>query len=193
MKLSIRVVSTLLLCASIGFPAPAPSFVQEQTPANHAVSAEAAVLLRLAEFVEWPALPSTPAPRTFNFCIVGQDPFGPSLDETVLGRSVGDRPTMVVRGSRLGDMGRCDVVFVSSSELRRLPKILRQVRNRQILTVSQTANFAASGGIIQLEAEGDHVGFAINTDAAKRAGLTIRAPLLALARIVHDEEATRED
>jgi hypothetical protein len=193
MKFFARTLLPLLLSAATGLLSRNVPFAQAQPPTDSSVRAEAVDLLRLAEFVEWPEQPDTRTLATFNFCILGQDPFGQSLDDSVLGRSIAERQTMVVRGSRLGDMGHCDVVFVSSSESKDLPKILRVVQNKKILTVGQTADFAASGGIIQLLPTGDRIGFAINTDAAKRAGLTIRAPLLALARIVHDQAVAHEE
>ena len=47
--------------------------------------------------------------------------------------------------------------------------------------------FAAASGTIELTLEDDRVRFAINVDAAGRAGLTFSSKLLALAKPVHDE------
>ena len=183
----ILLLLLLLVCAGLGLHSSEFSSAQAVLSTEDLVHVEATDLLRLAEFVEWPLQAPNPALRTFNFCVLGQNPFGKSLEDVVLGHSISERPTMIVRGSRLGDMGHCDVVFVSSSEQKEVPKILREVRGKSILTVGQTADFAASGGIIQLMRTREGVELAINVDAAKKAGLTIRAPLLALANIVRDE------
>jgi hypothetical protein len=189
MEALARVWMRVALCVSLCLYGSDFSFAQAIHSTGDPVHIEAADLLRLAKFVEWPPQPPTRTLETFNFCILGKDPFGRSLDETVLGRSISERPTMIIRGSWLAEMGRCDVVFVSSSEQKHVPKILRDVQGKGILTVSQTTNFAASGGIVQFMRTSDGIGLAINVDAAKRAGLTIRAPLLALADIVRDEAA----
>jgi len=150
---------------------------------------EAEDLHHFAEFVEWPASANAvkdAAKTGINFCVLGQDPFGISLDASILGHPIGDRQTAVVRAKRLEDLGECDVLFVSPSEAKRQSRILNQLGHSSVLTVGETSDFAASGGIIQFVQEGGRVDFLINVDAANRAGLKIRSALLALARIVHD-------
>ena len=154
---------------------------------------ETEALYHLAEFVEWPPEETVVRGPTFNFCLLGQDPFGSLLDDAVLGHPIGEKPTMVVRGNQFGNMSRCDVLFISSSEAKRLPKILQQVGAKNILTVSDDADFVGDGGIIQFLNNKGHLTFVINVDAAKRAGLRIQAQLLSLAKVVHDNEHTSKD
>lgn len=149
-------------------------------------------LLTFAEFIDWPASTGNQTTRpTINFCVLGRDPYGDSLDKAVLGRLVGERRTEITRGRRLVDLGVCDVLFVSSSEEKHEVEILKRVQRQDVLTVGDTSNFAAHGGIIQFfwGRNQDHLGFLINVDAAERARLKIDASLLALAQIVHDEPA----
>lgn len=158
-----------------------------QSRANYRTEAED--LHHFAEFVEWPQPANggnKGAGTTINFCVLGRDPFGISLDASLLGHPIGDRQPTVVRGKRLEDLGECDVLFVSLSETKRQSRILEQLGSSGVLTVGETSDFAASGGIIQFVQEGGRVSFLINVDAAGRAGLKIRAALLALARVVHD-------
>lgn len=142
-----------------------------------------------AEFVEWPESANEGtkgASRTINFCVLGRDLFGNSLDESILGRPVGDREPIVARGKKFEDLGECDVLFVSSSETRLQSKILDRLKRSAVLTVGEAKDFAEKGRIIQFVPQGDRVHFLINVDAAGRAGLKIRAALLALAQVVHD-------
>lgn len=162
---------------------PAPG----ENSANYRIEAED--LRQFAEFVEWPQSANArngKADSTINFCILGRDPFGTSLDEFILGHLVDDREPTIVRGKRFENLGACDVLFVSSSEIKRQSRILEQLGSSGVLTVGETSDFAASGGIIQFVQDGGRVSFVINVDAASRAGLKIRAGLLALARVVHD-------
>jgi len=177
-----------ITCGLAGGSLPEPA----QSRANYRTEAED--LHHFAEFVEWPQsandgnkVPTT----TINFCILGQDPFGTSLDNSVLGHPVGDREPTLVRGKRFEDLGVCDVLFVSSSETKLQSKILGRLNRSAVLTVGETSDFAASGGIIQFVPEGNRVNFLINVDAAGRAGLKIRAALLALARVIHDSDGKR--
>jgi len=85
----------------------------------------------------------------------------------------------------------CQIVFVSSSEIPHLADIIEAVQGENVLLVGETNGFAASGGTIEFTLEDDRVRFAINTDAADRSGLKFSSKLLALAKIVHDQERAK--
>ena len=190
---SVRVVRSIVALVSllaIGTAWAEP--VQLSAPAGY--ESQARYLLTFAEFIDWPASRQNQTLHpTINFCILGRDPYGISLDKAVLGHMVGERRTVITRARRLVDLGGgCDVLFVSSSEEKHEVEILRKLEKQDVLTVGDTGNFAAHGGIIQFVWEQNHLGFLINVDAAARAGLKINASLLALAQIVHDEPARTE-
>lgn len=145
-------------------------------------------LLTFAEFIDWPASSAKRnAQPTMTFCVLGHDPYGKSLDKAILGHLVGERRTAITRARRLADLGVCDVLFISSSEEKHELEILKKLQKQDVLTIGDTSNFAAHGGIIQFVWKQNHLGFLINVDAAERARLKINASLLALAQIVHDE------
>ncbi len=182
---SLRNISRFVLLGIVACMVAGSSLTSALPPAEN-YRTEAQDLHRFAEFVDWPAVENAGARRTINFCVLGHDPFGAALNESILGHPIGAWGTEIVRGERLQDLGQCDVLFVSPSETASQAKILEQVRGAEVLTVGDTPDFASSGGIIQFVPEDGRVSFLINVDAAKRAGLTIQSSLLALARIVHD-------
>lgn len=191
---SVQTIGRFLLLGAITCVLAGGSLPGEaQSRANYRTEAED--LHHFAEFVEWPQSANggnKGKGTSINFCVLGQDPFGTSLDNSILGHLIDDRQPVVVRGKRLEDFGECDVLFVSSSETKRQSRILDQLGSSGVLTVGETSDFAASGGVIQFVQEGDRVSFLINVDAADRAGLKIRAALLALARVVHDGPRKRD-
>ena len=91
------------------------------------------------------------------------------------------------RVDSLDSLKSCRVLFISSSVGSRLPSILRAAHARSMLTVGDAERFAAHGGIIELVLHADRVGFEINVDSARKAGLTISSKLLSLAKAVHRE------
>ena len=78
------------------------------------------------------------------------------------------------------------MAFVSESEQRRLSPILAGLESHHVLSIGDMEGFAEQGGIIGLTKVDGKVRFAINVDAAQRAGLTISSKLLKLASIVHN-------
>lgn len=140
---------------------------------------KAAILYHLAKFVDWPAdafaSPATP----MAVCVLGADPFGAVLDESIGGRQVAGRPVLVRRIAE--PEGGCHVLFISTSERRRLALIVERLGTAGVLTVSEEDGFTRLGGIVELITEGERVRFHINTAAAERARLRVSARLLALA------------
>lgn len=145
---------------------------------------KAAFLFNFAQFVEWPpsALPSPQAPLVIG--ILGNDPFGDSLDSIVRGERISGHPLEVHRYQDARDIDACHVLFVSRSESGVLEAILQELRGRPILTVADFSRFGIQGGMIQFVKENNRIRFQINLDAAREAGLTISSKLLRPAEII---------
>jgi hypothetical protein len=148
---------------------------------------KAAFLYNFAKFVDWP-------PRTFKgpsdpivIGVLGKNPFGDSLNEAVAGKTLGGRAFQVREVADAREAAACQIVFVSSSERKRLRTLFTQLGklvNSAVLTVGDTDDFAAQGGIINFKIEAGSVRLQINTEAARKEQLHISAKLLSLAEIV---------
>jgi hypothetical protein len=149
---------------------------------------KAAFLFNFAKFIDWPATSFATPQSPFTICILGTDPFRRAMDDALRGKTVGDRAVAVERSRDLADARHCQIVFVSSSEKRRVREILGSLRSTNALVVGETEGFAEAGASVQFTIEDDRVRFLINTDAAARAGLKVSSKLLSLARVVHDSD-----
>ena len=152
-----------------------------QTPTSPEYQVKAVFLFNFAQFVDWPqkAFPEAQTPLVIG--VLGEDPFGTYLDETVRGEKVKDRPLVVQRYRRVGEIKTCHVLFISRAETDRLEQILASVKGRNILTVGDAEDFALRGGMIQLVTEKNKIRMRINLEAVKAAGLTISSKLLRVA------------
>jgi hypothetical protein len=166
------------------------SFAQAKVATEYEV--KAAFLYNFAKFVEWP--PSTfPDPKQpFSICVFGRDPFGHVLEDALLGKTIGDRPVLLEHAKQIADLAGCHIVFVSAADSSHLPEMLAHLRGRGVLIVGESEGFAGAGGTIQFVLDQNRVRFAINPDAAERAGLKISSKLLALAVIMHDAARNAE-
>ena len=174
----------VVLASSFALVCATAIFAESMGPTEYEI--KAAFLYNFAKFVEWPPSAFTDPKQPLSVCVFGRDPFGHSLEEAMDGKSVGNRPVILGRARQLADLAGCHVVFVSALESPRLVEILGGMRGHNILLVGESEGFASAGGIIQFVLEQNRVRFAINPDAANRAGLKISSKLLALATIVHD-------
>ncbi len=155
-----------------------------QSPRASEYQVKAVFLFNFAQFVDWqPAATQDPrAPLVIG--ILGDDPFGAILDETVRGERLGERPFEIRRLRQLTDIEGCNILFISRSENERVGQILAAVQNRPILTVSDGDDFAKRGGMIQFVNEKNRIRLRINLEAAQAANVTISSKLLRVAEIV---------
>jgi hypothetical protein len=154
----------------------------EDRPSEYQV--KAACLFNFLKFVEWPsdAFSDPLAPVVIG--IVGDDPFGADLSQIILGKTVMNRDVIVRHYKQTDDLRTCQILFISSSEGKRLPKILEGLRGFSVLTVADLDHFIEAAGMIQFKVEDNRVRFAIGLDSAVSARLKISSKLLAVAQSV---------
>ncbi|HWA24143.1 MAG TPA: YfiR family protein [Lacunisphaera sp.] len=148
---------------------------------------KAVFLFNFAQFVEWPPAAFEAADSPLVIGILGDDPFGPVLDETVRGEKIGPRPLAVRRYKRAGDIDACHILFISRSEEVHIVQVATELRDRPILTVSDIEGAARRGVMIRFITENRRIRLRINLESARAAGLTISSKLLRPAEIVNDE------
>ena len=155
-----------------------PALLGAQTASEYDV--KAAFLYNFTKFVDWPP-DAFPDPGSLKVCVLGENPFGASL-QTIAGELVGNRKLTVMRTDSLARPAGCQVLFISRSEREHVSQILAAVKDSPVLTVGDTKGFADEGVIINFVLEGSKVRFEVNTDSAERAGLKISSKLLQLAK-----------
>jgi hypothetical protein len=148
---------------------------------------KAGFIYNFAKLVEWPtsAFPQPDSPIVIG--ILGEDPFGATLDRIVTDKKINGRGIAVKRlkwGRDVKDLRDCNILFISSSEKEHLDSVVDAMKWLPILTIGDAPGFARRGGIINFTLEDNKVRFEVNVEAAKHADLTISSRLLTLARIV---------
>jgi hypothetical protein len=189
--------STLAQCTAPGHAYPSPQFVGlaivwvlfavssvpgQQKPTDYQV--KAAYLYNFGRFVEWPANVTAAKSDPFTVCILGQDPFGPALDSTLAGETIGGKSVAAKRISTPQEAVNCQILFVSSTEGGRLGKIIEALDRECVLTVSDMPQFSERGGMIQFVLEEKRVRFEVNLAAAQHVGLSLSSELLKVATTV---------
>lgn len=144
---------------------------------------KAAYLFNFAKFVKWPPDPAARS-SSFDICILGQDPFGATLDATVGGEKIDGLPVSIRRIDAVSESKSCRILFISKSEEPRLNNLLSEIDRSDTLTVSDIPRFSKRGGMIEFMPEGNRVRFGINLDSAERSRLTVSSELLKVATTV---------
>jgi hypothetical protein len=152
-------------------------------PSEHEV--KAAFLFHFARLTEWPEA-AAPKDQPFVVAIIGEDPFGPTLERVLASQTVEGRPLQIRRVATAEALGeRPHIAFISASHHDEVGRVLRHFRGQPVLTVSEMEGFGERGGIVNfvVTAEG-RVRFEINVREADASGLKLSSQVLKLARIV---------
>lgn len=171
---------SMLLLAMISCPGKVSC---DENPKPSEYEVKAAYIYNFARYVEWPSGAFQDQSKSIHVCVIGDDPFGPSLT-ALNGKRVGERSVRIRRNTSLHDVRGCEILFISSSEEENLAHIVKAINGALVLTIGDSEGFARKGVMINFYMENNRVRFEINPKTAMRAGLRISSKLLRIARIV---------
>jgi len=161
-----------------------PAAPGAETEISKEYQVKAAFLYNFTKFVEWPgerfADPDTPIViGVFNGKALEAE-----LGKVVEGRLVNGRRLVVRPVTTAADAASAHLVFVPAGEEERFAGAAAALREAAVVTVGESARFAALGGMIVFTREEDKVRFAINLESSERARVRFSAQLLKLASAV---------
>jgi hypothetical protein len=141
------------------------------------VAVKAAFLPRFARYVTWPPSARAQANGPIVLCVIGDDPFGATLNQAAASQQVDGRAFVVRRLASANGASECSIAFVDGS---RTAETLAALDHRPILTVTDSRS-GAQRGVIHFAIVDGRVRFFIDNAEAQAKGLTISSRLLALA------------
>lgn len=158
----------------------APALAEEQEVIAPEEKVKAAFIFNFTKFVEWPSNSFASASSPLVIGVLGKDLMSTNLEEAVAGRKVHGRPVAIARYKRIEEATNCHVLYITSIEKRSLPRILATLNPRPVLTVGETEDFNAAGGLIRLVKQNEQIHFTINAEAVARSPLKFNSKLLRL-------------
>ncbi len=153
---------------------------------------KAAYLLNFVWFVNWPEKVYDDEDGAIEIGILGDDPFGDTLDNMAKGKVINGHSIIIRRFENFDEgqaekLRKCHLLFICYSEKNSLPGILRILKGAPVLTVSEIEKFPLLGGMILFDQEGQRITLAINPKAAQKAKLEISSKLLQVSKIFRAE------
>jgi len=145
---------------------------------------KAAFLFNFTHFVEWPASSFTSANSPMVIGVLEGNPFNSYLEMTIKGEIVNGHPLQIQYFKNIEDVKTCHILFINISETNKVQEILKEINNRNILTVSDSPDFLKQGGMIRFFIRNNKIQLQINPNAAAASNLIISSKLLRLAEIV---------
>jgi len=147
---------------------------------------KATIIEKIVPFIEWPKntnIDDTSKP--FVIGVFGRTPFKKILEETYARKRVLEKKVEVRSISDLEEIPGCHLLFISYAAKPSLPKIIRFVKDKAILTMSDTRGFSSRGVHITLFIRHEQIMFNINKKAIDTSGLLARWHILKHAAEVY--------
>jgi hypothetical protein len=175
-------VCWIALCIGLLPPLCGPQSAHAQQISEYQV--KAAYLYSFTKFVEWPAGTFANTADPIRMCILNDRSFVAQLIQIVGSKQIAGHPVLVILVQDGRQSRGCQELFISSSQSQETLQIMDSLRGTSVLTVGETNDFVAQGGIINFIVQDNHVQFQVNQKAASQAGLRMSSQLLSVAKRV---------
>lgn len=172
-----RLLLLLLLVAAPLRPALAESSENLDYPVK------AAMMYNFTRFIEWPPAAWKSSQDPLVIGVLGVGPASQIIEDTLRGKSYAGREIHVTHLHSISGIPQCQMLFVTTSEKKHLPDILRAAQAVGVLTVSDIAGFVDKGGMIGFFLEDKRLRFEIAPTALGQVGITASSKLLNLAAV----------
>jgi len=172
-----RAIAFLLLALALVLPAARGA--GEEAPEYQV---KAAFLLNFTKFIQWPPDSFADGSTPLRICVLGEDPFGGTLNQMVDGETVNGRRLVVEHVRHVSGPQSCQVLFISLAEEEARGSVPET--GPGVLTVGEGDQFLRRGGMIAFTVVNRRVRFDIQRGTAERAGLRLSSRLLNVARSV---------
>lgn len=159
-------------------------FLTSQVRISAEYQVKAVFLYNFTHFVSWPDTLWASADEPFVIGILGEDPFGNFIDQTVAGETYQGRQFVIKRMPKpqlttREQVASCNLLYVAANVNPRT--VLELCNGLPLLTVGESPDFTARGGVIRFSTRNKKIRLHINNQAAREGGLQVSPQLLRLA------------
>ncbi len=148
---------------------------------------KAAFLYNFIKFVEWPQRSPADTQKA-TICIAGSHPFENALD-TLKSQLAGKIELTIAMNADASALGNCNILFIGTGAPDSIAEFISQAKKQNVLTVSESNDFADKGGVIEMKTvekaiglfSSNKINLRVNLKAAEASSLRINAQLLEIA------------
>jgi hypothetical protein len=184
----------IFAAAILGVPAllAMHTYANEQSLPLYEQKIKAGLVYNLLKYTEWPKIAAVQSDKksaevsniaTLQICLFGDDPFDGYLSP-LEGRTAQQATISIIHITQVQQTERCSAVIIHRNQAHQLTQLLQFLRGKNVLTISDIAQFAEQGGMVEMTRQDEKVALHINKDSLDNAKLNIDARMLKLATIV---------
>ena len=172
----------IALCLFVSIP-----HLHGQTPTRE-YQLKAVFLFNFTQFVDWPAHSFETDRSPLVIGVLGENPFGSFLEQTVSEEKINGHPVIVQYYKTEKEIKSCHILFINVHDKENLRQVLEDLKGKNILTVSETTDFSSQGGMIRFITSNNKIKLQINIEACRESDLLLSSKLLRLAEIYKPQE-----
>lgn len=173
----LRPVGVCVLLHLWIFVVPAGSKAQAKTAAEYEL--RAAFVYNFAKFVEWPPESFDNSNSPLQVCIAGDMAVVEAFQSVLGSKTVNKRELVVRRVTKSPAPRTCQILYDAGDA--KGPPLLERAAQSDVLSVGESDQFVAHGGMIRLLREGDRLRFVIYREHVDRSQLRVSSKLMALS------------
>ena len=159
-----------------------------QTTPSREYVLKAVFLYNFTQFVNWPADAFASPQSPLVIGILGENPFGNYLEQTVKDEKISEHDVVVKYCQDEEDAKDCHILFINLRDAQKYMPVIEALKGKNILTVSDAPNFSKQGGMISFLNKENKIKLQVNLGVSESAGLTLSSKLLRIAEIVQSNE-----
>ncbi|MBF0118963.1 MAG: YfiR family protein [Desulfobacterales bacterium] len=147
---------------------------------------KAGFIEKIAEFITWPSKSEIEdISKPFVIKVIGGEPFDNILTERYKNNKIKKKEVKIYYIDKINEIKESNILFVTKSVKIEPSEILSFTRDKPILTIGETKNFAKKGGHINFYfTENNTLAFEINESKIRESGLKVDLLLLEVAKII---------
>lgn len=182
----MRFIRLLLFSSLVVISGAGPLVAQ----ANLEYGVKSAFLFNFIRFIDWPEAVFAGPESPYIIGVLGRDDrFTRQLESVVRDKAIDGRPVEVRAAAGLADLERVHMLYIGPTAREEEADILAALAGKPVVTVGETKDFTAAGGIIRFFVRDRKIAFEIRPEFAEKAGLRISSRLLSLADIYREPGA----
>ncbi len=172
-----RILCSCLLFGVISLTAGPGAYGEEITEEK----LKALFLVNVLGYIEWPGRTK---PATYGICMAASEEFSSEVRSYVQLKALDSR-VLLRNLEGAWNLDGCDVVFVENDAVRGAGFLLKEAREKRVISVGGGNRFIDKGGVIHLYVKDKKLAFDISAKAADAARIRINSRLLSLAKKIY--------
>ena len=180
MKRSVTIIMLLVFVLALS------GFINTKVVDSDTINAHIKVtfLYNFTKYIEWPA---SYKQGSFVIGVLGNSPVFPELLKMQKTKKKGNQSFVINKYSSIDAIGKCHMLFVSKNESSQLGAVVKKLKGRSTLIVTEKAGLIDKGSAITFVIANNKQVFELNKAPFKHNGLSLSTSLTAFAVKVIDK------